>query len=113
MQAHLIHKAKVDTLCRKHSGYLKSAVENIRFCAFVRLAACQWRTGQSRLNPGESGVRQIEAMTDSPPTTWWLAGPTGRRIGKEAVANGLLYRFLTCGGLIDNTVKPPCNHPTG
>ena len=62
-------KAKEDTLCRKRSGYLRSAVENIRLCTFVRLPACQWRRGRStvyRPNPGGSVVPRIEATTESP-----------------------------------------------
>ena len=31
----------------------------------------------------------------------------------EALASGLLYLFLTCGGSIDNVVTPPRNHQTG
>ena len=62
-------KAKEETLCRKRSGYLRSAVENIRLCAFVRLPACQRRRGRStvyRPNPGGSIVPRIEATTESP-----------------------------------------------
>ena len=33
--------------------------------------------------------------------------------GKEALARDLIYRFLTCGGLLHNVVTPPHNHQTG
>ena len=33
--------------------------------------------------------------------------------GGEALASGLPYLFLTCGGSIDNVVTPPRNHQTG
>ena len=83
-----------------------------------------------------SGVRQIEAVTESfrqygslqnlrgvvPQAsmsdafrTATLAVREGRRevCGKEALARDLIYVLLTCGGALDNVVTPPHNHQTG
>ena len=53
---------------RQHRNtiYLRSAVENIRLCIFVRLPACQWRRARCRPKSGGSVLRRIEAMTESP-----------------------------------------------
>ena len=48
------------------SGYLRKFLQSIPLWTFVSFAACQWRRGQFRLYPGGSGVRQLEAITESP-----------------------------------------------
>ena len=122
------------TCCIKTFGFSKEVLQSIPLSAFVSLAACQWRRGRSPLHYGRSGVRHIVAITKLPQQygsfqdllvtyrlpqvmllAWrgWHSAKGGEgNCGKETLARGLVYRFLTSGGLLDNAVKPPHNHQT-
>ena len=103
----------------------------VRFCKITCMSAKKMTIYIP--NPGGSVVRRIEAMTESSQqhgarrTCWasyrlprtmllksWHSVKWGEgNYGGEALASGLLYLFLTCGGSIDNVVTPPRNHQTG
>ena len=119
-------KAEKGMLCRKCWGYLRSV---------ARLAACQWSRGQFRPHPGgeeTSEYKQLQSWSNNTNARrtcqvryqlpgmmmlltrrgWHFTNGGEGNHGKEALARGLVYLFLTCSGSIDIVVTPPHNHQT-